>query len=304
MAKIQIKRGLQAGVERLVLAEGELAVALDTGNVYVGTTTGTMLVNPDGGIADEAVKLRNKREFAISGDGAAQPVAFDGTGNVALSLSLAQIAGLTAGTYTKLTVDTKGRVTGGTAIEVTDLPSIPTSKITGLGTAANKNVGVSAGSIPVVGDDGKLSTALMPDLSITDTYEAASQAAMLALKCQKGDVCVRTDEKKTYILAAEPASTLANWKWLQTPDQVVYTHPSYPAHTSGLYKITVDAKGHVSSVAAVAKADITALDIPAQDTVYTLPQATTSTLGGVKVGSGLVSEAGVVSVGDIDGGTF
>ncbi|WP_419025867.1 head fiber protein [Emergencia sp.] len=46
------------------------------------------------------------------------------------------------------------------------------------------------------------------------------------------------------------------------------------------------------------------MGIPAQDTVYTLPAATTSTLGGVKVGSGLVSEAGVVSVGDIDGGTF
>lgn len=304
MAKIQIKRGLQAGVERLVLAEGELAVALDTGNVYVGTTTGTMLVNPDGGIADEAVKLRNKREFAISGDGTAQPVQFDGTGNVTLSLSLAQITGLTAGTYTKLTVDAKGRVTGGTAIEVTDLPNIPASKVTGLGTAANKSVGTSAGSIPVVGDDGKLSTALMPDLSITDTYEAGSQAAMLALKCQKGDVCVRTDEKKTYILAAEPASAIENWKWLQTPDQVVYTHPSYPAHASGLYKITIDAKGHVSAAAAMTKADITALGIPVQDTVYTLPAATASTLGGVKIGNGLTVSSGTVSVGDIDGGTF
>lgn len=35
MAVIQIKRGLQEAVTNLVLAKGELAVALDTGNVYI-----------------------------------------------------------------------------------------------------------------------------------------------------------------------------------------------------------------------------------------------------------------------------
>ena len=41
-----------------------------------------------------------------------------------------------------------------------------------------------------------------------------------------------------------------------------YTHPSYTAKSSGFYKITVDATGHVSAVAAVTKADITNLGIP------------------------------------------
>ena len=50
-----------------------------------------------------------------------------------------------------------------------------------------------------------------------------------------------------------------------------YTHPSYTAKSSGLYKVTVDATGHVSATTAVAKADITGLGIPAQDTVYTHP---------------------------------
>ncbi|WP_419024256.1 hypothetical protein, partial [Emergencia sp.] len=165
MAKIQIKRGLQAGVEKLVLAEGELAVALDTGNVYVGTTAGTMLVNPDGGIADEAVKLRNRREFSVSGDGTAQPVTFDGTGNVALILALAMMPGLTAGTYTKLTVDGKGRVTGAANIEITDLPSIPASKITGLGTAASQNTGKASGNVVVVESNGKIADSLIPSLA-------------------------------------------------------------------------------------------------------------------------------------------
>lgn len=51
----------------------------------------------------------------------------------------------------------------------------------------------------------------------------------------------------------------------------VYSHPSYTARASGLYKITVDASGHVSDVASVEKSDITTLGIPAQDTVYSHP---------------------------------
>lgn len=56
-----------------------------------------------------------------------------------------------------------------------------------------------------------------------------------------------------------------------------YVHPSYTAKTSGLYKVTVDATGHVSAVAAVTKGDITALGIPGQDTTY--PEATTTKAG-------------------------
>lgn len=48
----------------------------------------------------------------------------------------------------------------------------------------------------------------------------------------------------------------------------VYTHPSYTSKSSGLYKVTVDSTGHVSATTAVAKSDITALGIPAQDTTY------------------------------------
>lgn len=56
-----------------------------------------------------------------------------------------------------------------------------------------------------------------------------------------------------------------------------YVHPSYTAKTSGLYKVTVDATGHVSAVAAVTKGDITALGIPGRDTTY--PEATTAKAG-------------------------
>lgn len=55
-----------------------------------------------------------------------------------------------------------------------------------------------------------------------------------------------------------------------------YTHPSYTAKSSGFYKITVDATGHVNSVTAVTKADITGLGIPAQDTTYSTGNASTA----------------------------
>ena len=47
-----------------------------------------------------------------------------------------------------------------------------------------------------------------------------------------------------------------------------YTHPAHTAAAAGLYKVTVDALGHVTAVTKVAKADITGLGIPAQDTTY------------------------------------
>lgn len=77
----------------------------------------------------------------------------------------------------------------------------------------------------------------------------------------------------------------------------VYTHPTHTAKANGFYKVTVDDKGHVSGTSAVSKADITALGIPAQDTVYTLPSAGTS-LGGVKSGGDVTISDGVITVKD------
>lgn len=59
-----------------------------------------------------------------------------------------------------------------------------------------------------------------------------------------------------------------------------YTHPSYTPKTNGLYKITVDEKGHVSSTKDVVKSDITALGIPSQDTTYSDMTGATSTADG------------------------
>lgn len=57
-----------------------------------------------------------------------------------------------------------------------------------------------------------------------------------------------------------------------------YVHPSHTAATSGLYKITVDALGHVTAVLKVTKEDITGLGIPGTNTTYGLASATANGL--------------------------
>lgn len=69
--------------------------------------------------------------------------------------------------------------------------------------------------------NGKLLVSQLPATAITDTFVVASQAAMLALTAQTGDVAVRTDVSKSFILRGASASTLADWQELLTPTDVV-----------------------------------------------------------------------------------
>lgn len=75
----------------------------------------------------------------------------------------------------------------------------------------------AANGIATLDAGGKVPTSQLPALAITDTFVVASQAAMLALTAEVGDVAVRTDTNESYILQASPASTLANWVKLLTP---------------------------------------------------------------------------------------
>ena len=90
-----------------------------------------------------------------------------------------------------------------------------------LGTAASKNTGTASGNVPVLDSNGKLADSVIPAVAITDTYEASSQDAMLKLDAQKGDICIRSDLNKSFVLQTTPASTLDNWKELRTPTDAV-----------------------------------------------------------------------------------
>ncbi len=66
--------------------------------------------------------------------------------------------------------------------------------------------------IATLDGDGKVPASQLPPLAITDVFVVNSEAEMLALVAERGDVAIRTDLSGTaFILASEPASTLANW---------------------------------------------------------------------------------------------
>ena len=77
------------------------------------------------------------------------------------------------------------------------------------------------------------------------------------------------DQKITAALATIQAGSTNGHLDVNGTDVTVYTHPAHAAKAAGLYKVTVDAEGHVSAAEAVTKTDITGLGIPAQDTTYT-----------------------------------
>ena len=205
----------------------------ETGGVVKSTAKGTdtVTIGADGTMtigkaseavaADTATTLATGRTISVAGDATGTSPVFDGSANVTIPLVLAN-SGVVAGTFTKVTVDAKGRVTEGVAnLTAADIPELTLAKISDAGTAAAKDFGTAEGNVPVLGAGGKLSEAVIPAIAITDTFVVDSQAAMLALEAQQGDVAVRTDVNKTFILKVAPASTLANWVELETPTDAV-----------------------------------------------------------------------------------
>lgn len=108
-------------------------------------------------------------------------------------------------------------------------------------------IGTTSGRAPALGSDGKLSTSVIPSLAITDTFTAASEEAMTALSAaEKGDVCIRTDLNKTFILTSDAANAYANasnWVVLATPTDLVTSVNSQ----TGNVTITAASLGLVTS---------------------------------------------------------
>jgi hypothetical protein len=162
---------------------------------------------------------------------------------------------VTAGTATKLTFDAKGRITAGTSLAAGDIPTIAASQVSGTAVVTNDarlsdartpvahkashssggsdalspaDIGAipstekaAANGVATLDANSKVPTNQLPALAITDTFVVSSQAGMTALTAQVGDVAVRTDVNKSFILTTEPASTVGNWQELLTPPDAV-----------------------------------------------------------------------------------
>ena len=90
--------------------------------------------------------------------------------------------------------------------------------------------------VATVGSDGKIPVDQIPAVAITDTFTVNTEAAMLALNAQPGDVAIRSDISKSFILMAAPATTLSNWKELLNDALVQLAQPDGYLKVGGLDK--------------------------------------------------------------------
>ena len=102
------------------------------------------------------------------------------TGGGALStnrtISLAEVSGLTIGTFTKVTIDKYGRVTSGTTLSANDIPSLAISKITNLQSSLDNKLSLSGGSMTNTNKVTNLNADLLDGYHANEVYKAASYA--------------------------------------------------------------------------------------------------------------------------------
>ena len=125
---------------------------------FVNTTIPTWNQSTTGNAAT-ATKLSSAKTISTTGD-ATWSVSFDGVNNVSSTLTLSN-TGVTSGTYTKVTVNTKGLITAAENLTAADIPNLNVSKIIGLGNAAGKNVNEPYG-VPTLDGYGKIQSENLP----------------------------------------------------------------------------------------------------------------------------------------------
>jgi hypothetical protein len=114
--------------------------------------------------------------------------------------------------------------------------------------------GVANGIAPLDGN-GKVPLDHIPATAIAEVFVVTSQAEMLALpNAHVGDIAIRTDVNKSFILRVVPATTLSNWNELLTPTDAVLSvdgltgavslSGSYLNRTTGQLLGNLDANTH------------------------------------------------------------
>lgn len=206
-----------------VLLKGELGVELDTGRLKVGDGTKTFA-----------------QLSYITGEYAEK------LGDASASYTYAQLVAILATKLNASEIAAWAKAANRPSYKYGD------SDLTGFGSAAAKTAGAAAGNVPVLDANGKLATSVIPPLAISETFVVASQAAMLALTAQRGDIAIRTDESKTYILTVDGGSgTLENWKQILTPDcDVTSVNGKTGAVTLGAADVGADPTGAAATVQA------------------------------------------------------
>lgn len=75
----------------------------------------------------------------------------------------------------------------------------------------------AANGYPSLDAGGKVPYTELPALALTDVHTAVSEVEQLALTVQEGDVCIRTDENKSYIALNADNIDMGDWQELLSP---------------------------------------------------------------------------------------
>lgn len=176
--------------------------------------------------------------------------------------------------YTESEVDAKlnGKANSSHTHAAADITSVNASAITGTIAAANLPSFVDDVLEGYYGSDGVF----------YKNHDASTGKYSDAYTGETGKIYVNLNDNKTYRWSGSAyvviSETIALGETSSTAyrgdrGKAAYDHAAAKgsAFASGLYKITTNAQGHVTGATAVQKSDITALGVPAHDTVYTHP---------------------------------
>ena len=95
---------------------------------------------------------------------------------------------------------------------------VSTATQTALNDKISKSEKAANNGVATLDANGKIPSNQIPAISFASVNVVSSQAAMLALaNPQVGSTVIRTDENRSYVLAATPGSDLSNWKEILTP---------------------------------------------------------------------------------------
>jgi hypothetical protein len=182
------------------------------------------------------------------------------------------------------------------------------------------NGSLTEGQIPVVGADGKLSTAILPALAITDTYVVSSYAAVEALTVEKGDVAIVNDTDTEGMLSKSFIFDGENWQELKTPldakiDQLsgqlttAISNAVANLQSSGIDSLTaaidsLTATNSITVLGSIASQDADDVTISGGSisvSALTVTQGTASfanlsTSGSVTIGNGLTVQSGAANL--------
>lgn len=120
------------------------------------------------------------------------------------------------------------------------------SQITGLGTVASKNVGVSAGQIPILDDNGKLAESILPSIAVNEVFVAENVTEAMKLKMEVGDILILNDLTSLKTVSEEYAAHAASGKLTflcVKSDAIEFDDKFKPLQSSGdsITKAEVDA---------------------------------------------------------------